>query len=201
MYILLFGALIGIGLWLMVKGTNLGQKVRFWMGAALVAAPLLLIALMAFVSELLWFDSLGFSNRFWAFTWTRVGAAAAGAVLAAIMPLILLRRSGPHLKWAITGLAAAGGVIWGLAAWRLVLLYLNSEPTGLIDPMLGMDTSFYLFTLPLLDSLFVLALYVGVLQFLAVLFYREDGAGMIRLKAPYDVPTAPLLIPLASFGS
>jgi uncharacterized membrane protein (UPF0182 family) len=198
MYILLFGTLIGFGIWLMLSGTNRGKKARFWLGAALVAAPVLLIALMAFVSELLWFEALGFEGRFWTFLWTRLGTATAGAVLASITPLILLRRSGPHLKWAITGLAAVGGVVWGLAAWRLVLLYLNSAPTGLVDPMLGMDTSFYLFALPLLDSLFVLALYVGALQLLAVLFYREDGAGIVRLKAPYDVPTAPLLIPSAS---
>ena len=198
MYILLFGTLIGLGAWLMVSGSNGKSTGRFLAGAVLVAAPLLLIALMVFLSELLWFESLGFSSRFWTFLWARIGAAAAGAILAAILPLILLRRSGAHLRWAVVGLAATGGVVWGLSAWRLVLLYLNSEPAGLADPVLGMDTSFYLFALPLLDSVFVLALYVGLLQFLAVLFYREDGAGMIRLKAPYDVPAAPLLIPLAS---
>jgi uncharacterized membrane protein (UPF0182 family) len=198
MYILLFGTLIGIGIWLMMSGTKRERIGRFWTGALLVAAPVLLIALMAFISELLWFEALGFASRFWTFTWTRVGAAAAGAILAAVIPLLLLRRAGPHLKWAISGLAAIGGVIWGLSVWRLILLYLNSEPAALADPVLGMDTSFYLFTLPLLDSLFVLALYVAVLQLLAALFYREDGAGSIRLKAPFDVPAAPLLIPLAS---
>ena len=106
MYVLLFGAFIGIGLWLMVSGTNKGQKGRVWLGGALVLAPMLLIALMAFVSEFLWFEALGFESRFWTFVWTRVGAGLAGAVLASITPLILLRRSGPHLKWAIAGLAA-----------------------------------------------------------------------------------------------
>ncbi|TNF86771.1 MAG: UPF0182 family protein, partial [Gammaproteobacteria bacterium] len=198
MYILMFGALIGIGLWLMIGGFSQERKTRIWLGTSLVTATALLIALMAFVSELLWFESLELADRFWTFTWSRVGAAVAGAILAALSPLLLLRRSGPHLRWTITGISAAGGVLWGLAAWRLVLLYLNGQPTGLADPMLGMDTSFYLFTLPLLDSLFLLALYVGVLQLLAVLFFREDGAGIIQLKAPFEMSTAPLLIPLAS---
>ena len=198
MYVLLFAALAGISCWLILSGAGQKRRGRLWLGVLLLGATVALIAAMAFLAELYWYQSLDLANRFWTFTWMRAGTAFAGALLASIAPLILLRRSGPHLKWAVTGFAAGGGLLWGVAAWRLVLLYLNSEPTGLTDPMLGLDTSFYLFTLPLLDSIFLLALYLGLLQLLAVLFFREDGAGMIRLKAPFDVPSAPLLIPLAS---
>ena len=108
MYVLLFGAFLAIGIWLVVTGTRRGRQLRLWLGGISMASVVALIAVMAFVAELLWYEALGFDGRFWTFTWMRVGAVAAGALVAAVSPLILLRRAGRHLKWSVAGLAAAG---------------------------------------------------------------------------------------------
>jgi len=40
----------------------------------------------------------------------------------------------------------------GAGYWEQALLFLNSTPAGLVDPLFGKDISFYLFTYPLLDQ-------------------------------------------------
>ena len=196
MYVLLLGSLLVVGVWLIATAHK--RKLRVCFGSLLIAGVALLVALMTIWAEYLWYDALGYVGRFWTFTLTPVFVVAVGVVLAVIAPFILLRRSGPHLRRFAITLAAAGGVVWGLASWRQVLLYLNSEPAGLVEPMLGFDVSFYLFTLPLLDGLFGLGLFVAVVLLGVVLFLREDRFGVINFKAPYATSATPLLIPVAS---
>jgi len=196
MYVLLLGSLLFVGLWLIATAHK--RKLRVWFGSLLIAGAAFLVALMTIWAEYLWYDALGYVGRFWTFTLTPVFVVTAGVVLAVIAPFILLRRSGAHLRRFAIALAAAGGVVWGLASWRQVLLYLNSEPAGLVEPMLGFDVSFYLFTLPLLDGLFGLCLFVAVVLLGVVLFLREDRFGVINFKAPYAASATPLLIPVAS---
>ena len=129
MYILLFAALIISGIWLMQSGARLGKRGRKWLGGMLVAVPPLMIALMTFVAELLWYQALGFDSRFWTFTWARIATAAAGALLAILAPVMLLRHSGSHLKWAVSGFAATGGVVLGLRNSQSVLPSPTSKRT------------------------------------------------------------------------
>ena len=53
---------------------------------------------------------------------------------------------GRHLRHTVALLAMSGGLVWGLAAWQLELLYINQVTTSLVDPMLGFDSGFYLYT-------------------------------------------------------
>ena len=56
------------------------------------------------------------------------------------------------IKWLLPALF---GVFAGLATasqWQAVLLWLNAEPTGETDPQFGLDLSFYLFDLPVLQG-------------------------------------------------
>jgi len=66
-------------------------------------------------------------------------------------------------------IAAVIGVfagIWGSGIWHQVLLFFNATATGMKDPVLGKDIGFYLFKLPLYESL---SLYAGFMIFLALL--------------------------------
>lgn len=57
------------------------------------------------------------------------------------------------IKWLLPALF---GIFAGLATasqWQAVLLWLNAEPTGETDPQFGLDLSFYLFDLPVLQGL------------------------------------------------
>ncbi|MFW5837615.1 MAG: UPF0182 family protein, partial [Desulfovibrionaceae bacterium] len=120
---------------------------------------------MGFYGEMLWFDALGYGGRFWILEGVKFGLAVGGGLagwlavhgLTLGMPTIL-----HPMRRLARGLGAATGVIWGWSSWGRVLLVASQVPAGQTDPLFGNDLSFYLFTLPFLDSLyywlFVLAL-------------------------------------------
>ncbi len=152
---------------------------RFWGGVALFAlAVFIFIAaspIVSFITELQWYDSLGYGDVYT----TRVGLQAAvtigSFVLAfiwlAINVVIALRvRSGGALRavgiqrsalrstaaWVSLGSAAVIALILSGGAytqWQSLALFLHAQPTGTVDPVLGQDISFYLLTLPFLHAI------------------------------------------------
>ncbi len=71
------------------------------------------------------------------------------------------------IKWL---LPAIFGVFAGLASasqWQAVLLWMNASPTGETDPEFGLDISFYLFTLPLLQGAVAFASAVILISLIA----------------------------------
>jgi len=151
---------------------------RFWGGVALFAlAVFIFIAaspIVSFITELQWYDSLGYRDVYT----TRVGLQAAvtigSFVLAfvwlAINVVIALRvRTGGALRavgiqrsalrttagWVSLGSAAVIALILSGGAytqWQSLALFLHAQPTGTVDPVLGQDISFYLLTLPFLHA-------------------------------------------------
>jgi uncharacterized protein len=76
---------------------------------------------------------------------------------------------------------------WGAVQWQNVLLFSNEVTVGTVDPVLGKDIGFYLFSLPLLEQLNSFAGFVVVASaFMSVAVYylrggitlTERGAGM-----------------------
>ena len=56
-----------------------------------------------------------------------------------------------YLGPVVLGVAVVLGLMSGVKAateWESVLLYLNSTPFGTVDPQLGKDLGFYIFSLP-----------------------------------------------------
>ena len=58
------------------------------------------------------------------------------------------------------------GGMWGSGTWRQVLVFLNSLDTGIKDPILNKDVGFYLFKLPLWESL---SAYAGSIIFITLI--------------------------------
>ena len=197
MYVLLFSVLVVGGGLLIFYGYTQQRPWRVRVGALGVAAALLLLLLMGFWAEMLWYQALGFEERFWRFFWARLGIASLGAATAGTIALLLTMGAGTHLRKIVGSLSAAGGLVWGLAAWQQVLLFVHGVQTDVVDPLLGFNTGFYLFTLPLLDGLFGLGLFVALVILVAVLCFREQG-GIVALSTPFVVPAHRLLIPQAS---
>ena len=123
-------------------------------------------------SEALWFRAVGYEGRFWTEIQAQVLLFASGflAIGALSLPVFFgaweptdATRSLRWIPWAFTiGLALiAGAQATGL--WQQLLLYLNAEPSSVVDPVFGRPTTFYLFSLPFFQSL------VGSLTFLTVL--------------------------------
>ncbi len=171
MYILLLIAVLGLGAWILSHGVLGRSRLRAAAGICVGLAGVGLFAFASFWGELLWFESLGQGARFWKMVGARVGAFAFG-VLAGGVGVALLSRSRDSARswvsrlWPIL-LGSLGGALWGLESWNEILLYAHRVSTGLVDPILGRDTGFYLFVLPLLDQLFWLAAWIAGVALLA----------------------------------
>ncbi|HKK70150.1 MAG TPA: hypothetical protein VKA86_02965, partial [Candidatus Krumholzibacteria bacterium] len=65
MYIGLLLLLIVTSVWLVTRGLGRGARGLVVGGGALAVATVAFYALMSFWGEMLWFDALGFGQRFW----------------------------------------------------------------------------------------------------------------------------------------
>ncbi len=151
---------------------------RFWTGVALFALAILIFIFASpiiwFFTQLQWYNALGYRDVFT----TRLSLQSilfAGSLVIAFLYLavnvvIALRvRAGPGLRAVgiqrssirsaagVIGLASSGVIALLLsggagAQWQSFALFMHSSPTGVTDPVLGQDISFYLLTLPFLHS-------------------------------------------------
>ena len=199
MYVLLLISILAIGTWQVHAGVTRGQRSRTWLGVGVLVSGLGFFGLMSFWGELLWFEALGYSARFWTFIGAQAGAVFAGAALAFGLGFALAARSGPHLRLSVASLSSLAGVFWGAWNWQTALLFINGVATKVKDPILGFETGFYLFALPFFDSVFWLALVVSIIALLAALLVWEQG-GVIRLRHLQEPEGDPLVLPLANAG-
>lgn len=177
-----------------------------------VAALFFFIFLAAQIwTEVLWFKQINYSSVFFVEWGWKIGlSVVAVIVMAAILwlNLFIARRRGPvpgldespdssvqryrkqiqpHSKLIgialplVLALMFAGSTG---ASWRSVVMWLNRNSFGIADPQFGMDVSFYVYTLPilqgmvgfLLTAIFLSALLAGAAYFL-------DGAiSAIKLR-------------------
>ncbi|HSP08379.1 MAG TPA: UPF0182 family protein [Candidatus Dormibacteraeota bacterium] len=176
---------------------------RFWIGAGLFGLAILIFIFASpvvwFFTELQWYDSLGykdvFSTRLVLETVLFGGSFALAFVYLIANVLIALRvRSGPGLRAvgirkssirsATGGIGLVGAALVALilsggaqSQWQALALFQHSSPTGVTDPVLGQDISFYLLTLPFLHSVASWALGLGFLATLltaALYSWRGD---------------------------
>src|SRR5687768_3805636 len=136
-------------------------------------------AMAEFYTDWLWFQEVGYEQVFLRSLTARslvsagVGAAAfvllAGNLLVALKslrprPFMVATPQGPQtitvdprsVRPLAVLAAALISVLIGLFAggqWETWLYYLHATPFGRVDPILGRDVGFYVFTLPLLEHL------------------------------------------------
>jgi uncharacterized protein len=174
------------------NGAPPGIRLVYWLFAGLIL--LLLIGQLAdLYVEDLWYLSVGYQSVFW-YRLSIQGLAflvfglATAAVLALVFRYIVpthgesrsvIELGGEALVlpdvavFRRTWLVAASllGLFFGMgasAAWTDYALWLNRPgPTGIADPVLGRDLSFYFFDLPVLDRLVFWLLSVGVIVLIA----------------------------------
>lgn len=190
------------------------------LAAAVVVALLLLLvggrAIAGFVSDLLWFRSVGYEEVFWT-RWRATvlvrGVLAlfvAAVVFANLLVVtrslgtIRVRRRYANIEIAErlpqTYVMGAATLISLFSAWWLsagmsdplpVLAALNPDRWGIADPAFGLDAAFYVFQLPILNRIHtLLGLLVFWILLISVAAYVATGA----IKA---VEGKPVLNPLA----
>jgi len=138
----------------------------------LLLVPLLLLPLNEFLTDLLWFRSLGYEDvylrRYTAGFWAFVAFFLIFFVVAIPNLYLALRPQVPRVvvdteRSRSSALAQTLRLLWviaipafffGLAGgdqWDQLLRWLNAVPFGVSDPVFGRDVGFYFFTLPVLE--------------------------------------------------
>lgn len=157
------------------------KRWRLWIIAGLVLTFIALYRSLSIYLSALWFGSLGYSDVYWYIFKLKLGLFLVFTLLTAVilrgalwlLQLVfaadtLARRTivinnqpvefsparfvGP-ISWL---LAIMFGLFFGVAMkseWQNFAVYLNRVPTALHDPIFGKPLGFYLFSLPVYDSL------------------------------------------------
>ncbi len=199
MYILLFLLLVALGIRFLFQGLQYRRKQRLYSGVSLLIGTPLFFGLMSLWGEWLWFENLGYSSRFWTLITEQVASVVLGAVIAGMFGFLLSIKTGIHLRRLVTLAAIFGGVIWGVANTETLLLYIYSDNANVTEPILNLDTSFYLFHLPFYDGLLSLLMYVAVIAVAAALTVWESG-GVIRPRRFDEVQGSIAVLPMANAG-
>ncbi len=177
-----------------------------------VVIPFVLGPLIAFLTDLLWFRSLGLESvylvRYQAGFWAFVVFFLAFLLFAAVNLYFALRpqaratvivqgqrRQGAlAITLRLLPLLLIPSLFFGLAAggeWDTILRWLNGQPFGTTDPVFGRDIAFYFFTLPFLSFLRVWIIVAVVLVAVGVFFvYSARGVVGIAtgaVSAPTDL--------------
>jgi uncharacterized membrane protein (UPF0182 family) len=176
---------------------------RFWFAAGLFGIAFLIFVLASpiiwFFTELQWYSALGlgavFTTRLYLETVLFIGSLALAFIYLAANVIVALRiRSGPGLRAvgiqrsslrnplaviALIGAALIALILSGGAGsqWQTLALFQHATNTGITDPVLGQDVSFYLLTLPFLHSVVNWALglvFMSVLLVGALYAWRGD---------------------------
>jgi uncharacterized membrane protein (UPF0182 family) len=140
----------------------------------LLLLPIVFAPLVGFITDLLWFRSLGLEDvylrRYTAGFWAFIGFLLLFFVFAVPNLYLALRPQVPRVvvdasrtrPSALRGtlrlmpLLLIPAVFFGFAGsaeWDPLLRWLNAVPFGSTDPVFGKDIGFYFFTLPILDFL------------------------------------------------
>ena len=167
---------------------------RFWIGVGLFGVAFLIFffssPIVWFITERQWYDALGFQEVFTTKLSLQavlvVGSFVVSFAYLAINVLIALRiRSGPALRAVgirrpnirsapgIIGLVGAGLIALVLSGgagtqWSTLALYQHATETGITEPVLGKDISFYLLTLPFQHAVVGWALGLGFMSVLLI---------------------------------
>jgi len=185
---------------------------------ALIVILLFMSSLTGFYTDWLFFVETGFSSVFTTTLYAKIGAGLFfGLFLSAFLLVNLfmankakfspaeihivgidnlrikreeLIRLVKPLSLIITFVLAVLAGNWGAMQWEDVLLFTNRVTVGTVDPVIGKDIGFYLFSLPLMDTLkdfcsFMLAvtlLMVGAVYFVCGGIVLTDRGAIINEK-------------------
>ncbi len=174
--------------------------------ALYIIIPIALLMLFSsWIMEWLWLSELGYTDIFRILKGTQILLFVGAFLVSAVYLLInfrylahMLRNSGlvsvvtgslniaipaeRQFKWmrnAFTVLALFVSLIFALALmirWDDVLRFVYNQPFGAVDPVFGLEISFYLFQLPLLNLLqgSLAALFFFVTFLLALVYFVTD---------------------------
>ena len=173
MYVALLVLMVGLGGLAVFKGVQLHSARTLLAGSVILTFTGLFFGLLSFWGEMLWFEEVGQSQRFWTVVSAQVGFAALGAIVGGLGVWILTLPIPVPTPIARIWPAVAGalsGAIWGCWNWQIILKYIYGVSTAIRDPILQRDTGFYLFTLPFYDRLYWGLLWIAAITLFAAVY-------------------------------
>ena len=189
MYIALILGLLLFAAYLFFTGIRGRQKIKMYLGVALALLTLFFFQFMDFWGDVLWYENLGYSNRFWIL----INSASVLSVVFALFGFVFVTALTfriPKEHKLIRPIAKYLGIIiggyWGASNWDVILQFWYAVSTGLKDPILGKDTGFYLFSLPFYDELLILLTLLSVIALAAsfITSFIRMTDGNIRFNFP-----------------
>ena len=176
MYTLLFILLAALAAFCIYRGVNFRRPLVVYLGVLIGIATLFLSWFLNFWSEKLWFDQMGYNDRFWTVWISKLGLFlvpfAGGGLIVYLLTFSREKMTTPvRLIASLAG--ALGSGLWWADRWELFLKFTNRMDTGMVEPILNRDTGFYLFSYPFLDALYVNLLILALISLgAAILNYR-----------------------------
>ncbi len=173
MYTAIIVVLLALSVYLAYNGIKGNKKGRTIVGIIIGAATIIFFWSLDFWGEMLWFENLGYGDRFWMYIVAQTAAGAAGAFVSLGLVSLLtfsIPSSKSYLRKISQGVAFIAGAVWGYSNWEVMLKFWFRVPMGVSEPVLNKDAGFYLFTLPFLDSIYGLLIIVTIISLIAVLF-------------------------------
>ncbi len=173
MYTAIIVILFALAIYLVYSGIKGNKKGRTIAGIIIGAASIIFFWSLDFWIEMLWFENLGYGDRFWVYIIAQTAAGAAGAFIAlGIVSLLTysIPSSKSYLSKISKGISFIAGAVWGYSNWEVILKFWFRVPMGVSEPVLNKDAGFYIFTLPFLDSIYGLLIIITIISLIAVLF-------------------------------
>ena len=177
MYIALLLLLLTLGGSLIVTGVQRHKPKNLSAGCYILLLTGLFFGLLSFWGEMLWFEELGQSQRFWTVVFAQSGFAAIGALVGGLWVFILTLAIPAQTTlariWPTVAGAVSGG-LWGFWNWQIILKHIYRVSTEIRDPIFQRDTGFYLFTLPFYDSAYWGLLWITAIALAAAVLCAVD---------------------------
>jgi hypothetical protein len=174
MYFAIIAVLFAISAGLILTGLNYKKALPTIAGIIIAIASIIVFSLLNIWGEYLWFESIGFISRFWIAVKAKLVVSMIAGLFGLFYVLLLnFFHKGNGLAKAIgCTVAAFISAQWGYQNWDKILLYLNQAPTEVTDPIIGKSVSFYLFSLPVYDTIFSFVLTLTILSIAVMLLSR-----------------------------
>jgi hypothetical protein len=184
-----------------VAGPGRQRRIGLWLLVAFLAIGAIGQAVPLY-TDWLWFKEVGytqvFTTRLSLGGWLFIGLGAAVFAFLFANLSVAARTAPPDVLWEledqlglpgraileplvrrlllpVISLIAFFAAVRGTAAWESLLLYMNAQPFGRVDPLFGRDLGFYVFELPFWRLLYgwATALVVGTMALTAAVYVLQ----------------------------
>ncbi len=194
MYTALFLLFIALAIFLIYRGLKSKSTPVIIIGAIMGLITILFPGFMEFWGEKLWFDQLGYNERFWTVWLTKiglfVGAFLIGGIYVYLLTFSLKTSRKKLIRYVAVIIGALLSGIWLYSDWEIVLKYIFRIQTSVTEPILNMQTGFYLFVYPFLRVIFTTFLSLTVIALIASLVAsfktEENGKSNITLREDFN---------------